>query len=694
MSLQKRSEYGFNGYQVPPTPRAARSVRKRSLVKRRTDDNQMCAFDLLATVAGKLLLDGESLPSANTSSGKEQPPTLGNSAGKEDKDEHKSLEEKPGDRDCYERNFLFTEIVSEAPNPNSSSNKPACTQNDRISRPASGITSSDCSEKFGSAEHLVNDECKLSLGISTPSVDIESSGLRISANSGSEEESRKDRKDIKLVSANFRNSSLSNKVPLCSSVHPEVPDRKSSALVCSVDSVKFPFCRDRAPCGPLLVNRENVKLVKRDDDDNSSECVEPSTRNKAFKPPGDRRFRKFLAPKHCKITSIVKDDECSNAERHNFLNRKNGLKRQRSLRDYPFKKRKLYDCSSASNSDESITGDGMFGVSENGANEDGHRSGDLPGANAAPTSVAGGYNSFHSTNSQVKLRIKTFRVPELFIEIPETATVGSLKCMVMEAVNAVLGSGLRVGVVLQGKKIRDDSKTLLQTGICHDNKMDTLGFTLEANPAPASIRSYPEDGQGQLPCDNPQPLARYPPAPSITQSAGQLGTHDTHLDLHGSFNNFIESDHDSAPSPPGMSLQRTTSESKALVPVPSAKQDALAVVPLRKSKRSESTQRRIRRPFTVAEVEALVQAVEKLGTGRWRDVKLRAFDNAKHRTYVDLKDKWKTLVHTAGISPQQRRGEPVPQELLDRVLTAHAYWSQQQPKQHQLKSEPDTCLLL
>lgn len=29
--------------------------------------------------------------------------------------------------------------------------------------------------------------------------------------------------------------------------------------------------------------------------------------------------------------------------------------------------------------------------------------------------------------SLVRLRIKSFRVPELFIEIPETATVGSLK---------------------------------------------------------------------------------------------------------------------------------------------------------------------------------------------------------------------------------------------------------------------------
>lgn len=57
-----------------------------------------------------------------------------------------------------------------------------------------------------------------------------------------------------------------------------------------------------------------------------------------------------------------------------------------------------------------------------------------------------------------------------------------------------------------------------------------------------------------------------------------------------------------------------------------------------------------------------------------------------------LQDKWKTLVHTARISPQQRRGEPVPQELLDRVLNAHAYWSQQQAKQ-QLKHQqhPETC---
>ena len=65
---------------------------------------------------------------------------------------------------------------------------------------------------------------------------------------------------------------------------------------------------------------------------------------------------------------------------------------------------------------------------------------------------------------------------------------------------------------------------------------------------------------------------------------------------------------------PDNSLQ----DCKALVPVPDMTMEALAVVPLNpKSKRSEAVQRRTRRPFSVSEVEALVQAIEELGTGRF-----------------------------------------------------------------------------
>ncbi|KAF5792768.1 putative transcription regulator Homeodomain-LIKE family [Helianthus annuus] len=72
---------------------------------------------------------------------------------------------------------------------------------------------------------------------------------------------------------------------------------------------------------------------------------------------------------------------------------------------------------------------------------------------------------------------------------------------------------------------------------------------------------------------------------------------------------------------------------------------------MRKPKGAEVAQRRIRRPFSVFEVEALVKVVEKLGTGRWRDVKLHAFDDAKPWTYVDLKVKQLFLLHFIGSKP-------------------------------------------
>lgn len=82
--------------------------------------------------------------------------------------------------------------------------------------------------------------------------------------------------------------------------------------------------------------------------------------------------------------------------------------------------------------------------------------------------------------------------------------------------------------------------------------------------------------------------------------------------------NSTESNHDSVSFPADTSPEKSTPDSKALVSIPATSLEALAMVPLhRKSKRSEVVQRRIRRPFSVSEVEALVQAVERLGTGRY-----------------------------------------------------------------------------
>ena len=60
----------------------------------------------------------------------------------------------------------------------------------------------------------------------------------------------------------------------------------------------------------------------------------------------------------------------------------------------------------------------------------------------------------------------------------------------MYAVTAVIGGGLRIGVLLQGKKVRDDNKTLRQTGISQNNQLDGLGFTLEPNPSQSAPPLY------------------------------------------------------------------------------------------------------------------------------------------------------------------------------------------------------------
>ena len=77
----------------------------------------------------------------------------------------------------------------------------------------------------------------------------------------------------------------------------------------------------------------------------------------------------------------------------------------------------------------------------------------------------------------------------------------------MDAVTAILGGGLRVGVHMQGKIVRDDSKTLVQAGICHGEELDSLGFTLEPNSLPSPKQHVSID---HVPvCDSPQPLKRY-----------------------------------------------------------------------------------------------------------------------------------------------------------------------------------------
>ncbi|KAM0852742.1 hypothetical protein ACQ4PT_051554 [Festuca glaucescens] len=330
-------------------------------------------------------------------------------------------------------------------------------------------------------------------------------------------------------------------------------DGRPPALVSSDSSSGMPLCshdKDRNTSG--LCHAEVQHAADRDDDENSSGCTHPyTTGNKSYAPhyTGDSRIRKLFASKFRKAARNRMCGEMSNK---------------------------------ASGASFSVEGQN-------------------PGAED--------YN--------VKLRIKSFTIPELFIEIPENATIGLLKRTVMDVVTSIIEGGLRVGVFLEGKNIQDDSKTLRQARICHGENLDNVDFTLECEAAQNSspgVRT-PEE-MDFLGADAMKPLAMIKcEEPFSETKASGYNQHSV-----------VE-----------MTMQETSESSRAIVPVASPNAEALAIVPVSKSKRATMGQRRIRRPFSLPEVESLVDAVEQLGTGRWRDVKMLAFDNTDHRTYVDLK---------------------------------------------------------
>jgi len=113
-------------------------------------------------------------------------------------------------------------------------------------------------------------------------------------------------------------------------------------------------------------------------------------------------------------------------------------------------------------------------------------------------------------------------------------------------------------------------------------------------------------------------IFRHTSSPSVIHPTPMIhGFSDAEHQVTG-LGNIVESDHDSAPSPINTLGEKRLIGSKELVTIPEMDTVGLAVLPVnQKPKRTEISQRRrIRRPFSVAEVEALVEAVERLGTGR------------------------------------------------------------------------------
>ncbi|KAI3458685.1 hypothetical protein Pfo_015348 [Paulownia fortunei] len=678
MVSKKRLDCAFNGYRASVFPRAPRSIRRRGPHKKLVEDSKLCAFELLAAVAGKLLQESESSASSNVAEGKFQAGIcLDGNENVEPRDDKTLKSESFDHGSCAESAFVPETSVQEGNLLSKFKGLPQA-ENDCVVKQTSVHASSDFLEKI---------DCDIKLGIcegknSDGNITCKVGGsvcvgdsFNRKVESGSEVQSEDEKNQIGYLSmANI--STVNDPIGECVN---------TNVLINSESSVKLPLYRDPISGALLRKHWNNVKLGIRDDDENSFGCIKSSTKIRPFRLQshmGHHRIRKMMTSKYWKAAPKLKDCELYNTSegmKSFYRYRKSSYARERCQRA-PLKKRKLSNQSFAVAYDQERSSDSISSLPEKGMRGDKSSSAMmLHRASGASATVKGHPKA---KGPHVKFSIKSFKVPELYIEVPETATVGSLKRTVMEAVTAILGGGIRVGVVFQGKKVRDDHGTLQQAGISQCSNLDNLGFTLEPSFTHVSPSLTPKKLPVLPPCDADQPLPRSPATPMIDSGISNASVDTllvTKLD-NVENNEFISS---LRRTPDDALMDGAVPDSKALVSVPATNLEALAVVPANpKPKRTELSQRRTRRPFSVAEVEALVEAVEKLGTGRWRDVKMRAFEHADHRTYVDLKDKWKTLVHTASISPQQRRGQPVPHELLSRVLSAHSYWSQHQSKQH------------
>lgn len=95
------------------------------------------------------------------------------------------------------------------------------------------------------------------------------------------------------------------------------------------------------------------------------------------------------------------------------------------------------------------------------------------------------------------------------MDLPESASVANLKKAVMDAAMNLLGGGLRVRVLMQGKKVPDEAATLSQMGISRNAKPDSLGFMLEPSPVPTSASATAEDPLLVLSRAAHQPSPRY-----------------------------------------------------------------------------------------------------------------------------------------------------------------------------------------
>ena len=295
----------------------------------------MCAFDLLATVAGKLLLQEKENPctSSDKLSEKDQQEFVKKECQdaseplitelpdegchrrcpqgfvkEESQDAHKSFKAELSDEGSSELN-CFSNLSSQAYNENCCFKELPHPEIDGHSHIASMVTNSSCSERLA-AEILVdgknhnemeNLSSKVELGSSGSP---ESSGCKLGGDvSKVKDELHKFEKAPVITGTEMR-------------CFEDPLDEKPPAQISSGGNAKLSGCVDSMPCSSLSEGCDNVPVVSRDDDENFSGCAHPTIKTKSFRPITrlrDQSIRKTLAAKYCKVAQHSKNDTLSSS---------------------------------------------------------------------------------------------------------------------------------------------------------------------------------------------------------------------------------------------------------------------------------------------------------------------------------------------------------------------------------------------
>ncbi|XVE61901.1 hypothetical protein DITRI_Ditri06bG0075700 [Diplodiscus trichospermus] len=586
MVSQTRLDYGFSGYQVPVFPRASRSARVRvPITRKKSGNSQKCAFEILAIVAGEQLLESKTCALPNCKHDQQNAPS--STVLKEQEDERQLSKCNLSDQETYDEKTLihgYQQIYT--------LDKFSHAQDLFNLKACSSLKSSGQSEKICFADQLAN----VSDRNASPSAEVCVSSLVSGEFSEGQVE---DAGAEPSIIQSIKNATL----PLMGSLDVWEMDCKPPAFFCSESKLKASSFKDWITLGPSR-HSDNIETVCRDDEENYLWCTQAATTLKAFRLPSDmtdRRIKNLSSSGDWRTSpNLVGGASFRNDGKRTttFHNGRTIYTRQRSQRISRFKRMKFFNQCLFSIPDRGFQFEDKFNSADDRSNGD-----NCSAAVRMASSVASPSQHSGPRDHNVKLCIKSFKVPELFVEIPTTATVGSLKRTAVEAVTTVLGGGLHVSILLQGKKVRDDSKTLLQTGISQDHNHHNLGFTLE----PRHSQIIPP------PCPVEQGLTRHGTCLTLGPETSSVSLIPPVADC----NSGAESELRLVSSLSNISAGSTIPNSQSVVPNPAISVEALAVVPFhRRPGHREFVRRRIRRPFSVSEVEALVQAVEKLGTGR------------------------------------------------------------------------------